>query len=127
MKKAVVAVLVVVVLAVVCLGGYLLWMQSRLPSITVADVDLANIEDGEYIGKYKIFPVAAEVKVTVKDHRIADVELINHRNGRGKAAEVLVDQVAEKQSLEVDVVSGATFSSKAILKAIESALAGAGQ
>ena len=39
MKKAVVAVLVVVVWPV-CLSEYLLWMQSRLPSITVADVDL---------------------------------------------------------------------------------------
>jgi uncharacterized protein with FMN-binding domain len=35
-----------------------------------------------------------------------------------------VPKIIEAQSLEVDVVSGATGSSKAILKAVENALSG---
>ncbi|MDZ7792809.1 MAG: FMN-binding protein [Spirochaetia bacterium] len=34
----------------------------------------------------------------------------------------MVDAIVEAQSLEVDVISGATVSSKAILKAAENAL-----
>ncbi len=40
---------------------------------------------------------------------------------RGKA-EKIPDKVLEEQSLQVDIVSGATFSSKVILKAVEDAL-----
>jgi len=36
---------------------------------------------------------------------------------------VIVDSVIENQSLDVDAISGATYSSKVILKAIENALA----
>jgi len=39
------------------------------------------------------------------------------------AAELITDMVIDSQSLKVDVVSGATYSSKIILKAIENALA----
>ena len=41
----------------------------------------------------------------------------------GEKAEVIIDKVMAEQSLEVDVVSGATLSSKCILNAIENALA----
>jgi uncharacterized protein with FMN-binding domain len=48
---------------------------------------------------------------------------VKHVNGQGKPAEVITEKVIETQSLQVDVVSGATYSSKVILKAIENALA----
>jgi uncharacterized protein with FMN-binding domain len=41
---------------------------------------------------------------------------------RGKPAETLARLVVERQTLELDAVSGATASSKAILKAGENAL-----
>jgi len=41
---------------------------------------------------------------------------------KGKPAEAIVDSVVAAQSLQVDIVSGATLSSKCILKAIEVAL-----
>jgi len=49
--------------------------------------------------------------------------IIEHFNGRGEKAEAIIPRVIEAQSLDVDVVSGATGSSKAILKAIEDAFA----
>jgi uncharacterized protein with FMN-binding domain len=42
----------------------------------------------------------------------------------GKKAEAIVPAIIEAQNLTVDVVSGATGSSKAILKAVENALVG---
>jgi uncharacterized protein with FMN-binding domain len=53
---------------------------------------------------------------------IQNIDLIKHFNGRGEKAEVIIPKVVEAQSLKVDVVSGATASSKAILKAVETAL-----
>ncbi|NCC85175.1 MAG: FMN-binding protein [Clostridia bacterium] len=47
---------------------------------------------------------------------------MKHVNGMGQAAEALPSQVVEAQTLQVDLVSGASFSSKVILLAIEDAL-----
>ena len=40
----------------------------------------------------------------------------------GKKAENIVSRIINRQSLDVDVVSGATISSIAIIKAVENAL-----
>jgi uncharacterized protein with FMN-binding domain len=89
---------------------------------TINEVDLSKIEDGVYTGSFGAIPVKAEVQVTVSDHKITDIKILKHDNGQGSAAEVLPDKVVEAQSLKVDLISGATYSSKVILKAIENAL-----
>ena len=53
---------------------------------------------------------------------LPSVHILEHNNGRGQAAESIVDRVTSSQSIEVDAVSGATFSSQTILKAVENAL-----
>ena len=88
----------------------------------MTDVDLSQKPDGIYEGSYKQFPIEVIVNVTVKDHTIADIDLIRHVNGRGGAAQAIPEMVVNAQSLKVDAVTGATYSSKAILKAIENAL-----
>lgn len=60
--------------------------------------------------------------VTVRDHLIIDIELVEHETGKGQSAEIIPKKVIEQQSLKVDHVSGATYSSKVILKAIQDAL-----
>lgn len=96
--------------------------EKQVNDITISNVNVSKIADGTYIGSYEVLWVAAEVRVTVKNHRIEEIELVEHKNGRGSSAEVIPSKVIETQSLEVDVVSGATSSSKVILKAIENAL-----
>lgn len=88
----------------------------------IPDVDLTEIADGVYTGSCTVLPVSAEVKVTVKDHVITEIGLVRHFNGQGSAAEILLEKVVEAQSLGVDIVSGATYSSKVILKAVRNAL-----
>jgi uncharacterized protein with FMN-binding domain len=125
--------LVLVVLVVVIIGGYfgvrginayadLKTYQKQVADITISNVDISKIADGTYNGSYEVLWVAAEVRVTVKNHKIEAIDLVKHKNGRGTSAEIIPSKVVEAQSLEVDIVSGATSSSKVILKAIENAL-----
>ncbi len=58
----------------------------------------------------------------VENHTITDIDILKHDNGKGKAAEAITSDVIKNQSVQVDVVTGATYSSKVILKAIENAL-----
>jgi uncharacterized protein with FMN-binding domain len=111
--------------AVLAVSGVKSHLQTNLKQVadsTISDVDLTKIQDGIYIGSYKAFPVSAEVKVVISNHRISKIELIKHINGQGALAEVIPEKVVKAQSLKVDIVSGATYSSKVILKAIETAL-----
>ncbi|MDD2489819.1 MAG: FMN-binding protein [Bacilli bacterium] len=96
--------------------------KQQLSDLTINNVDLELIPNGTYGGSYNIFPVSVKVEVTVIEHVITKINLIKHIHGRGKAAETLTDKVVAEQSLEIDVVTGATASSKVILKAIEQAL-----
>jgi len=100
---------------------------KQLAEVTISDVDLKQLRDGSYTGSYKTDLVSAEVKVTVNNHKIAEIELLEHKHGKGAPAEIIPDKVVEAQTLDVDTVSGATYSSKVILKAIENALNSAKQ
>ncbi len=96
--------------------------KKIVSEIDIKSVDLSNVHDGTYTGSCDAIFVGAEVEVTVKDKKITDIKLLNHKTEKGKPAEVIVDDVKKKQSLQVDAISGATNSSKVILKAIENAL-----
>ena len=101
---------------------YLKTLVNDVNSITVSNLNMANITDGIYVGEYSITPVYVEVEVSVTEHKITNIKIIEHENGLGGKAEKIVDNVISRQSLEVGAVSGATVSSKCIIKAIENAL-----
>lgn len=115
-------VLVVVIIAVVF---YQITQDglNKLADITLNDLNLDQVADGSYDGSYSVFPVSVEVTVTVSDHIITEIDITKHDNGQGQAGEVIIEDVLEAQSLEVDIISGATYSSKVILLAIQDALA----
>nr|WP_243183188.1 FMN-binding protein [Anaerosolibacter carboniphilus] len=96
--------------------------RQMIGAITINEVDLSKIQDGTYRGSHDAIWVGADVTVIVKDHKIIDIKLERHLNGRGEPAEIIPQRVIDAQSLEVDFISGATSSSKVILKAIEKAL-----
>jgi uncharacterized protein with FMN-binding domain len=124
-RRVVLAVVIALAAIITAVWGFKSYTEASLVKLTetsIPDVDLSKIADGVYKGSYKVFPVEAEVRVTIENHKIVAIELVKHFNGQGAAAEVIPDRVTEAQSLGVDIVSGATYSSKVILKAIENAL-----
>lgn len=90
-------------------------------------MNLEKVKDGTYKGEYKNFPVKVVVSVKVKNHQITEIKIKKHREGKGEKAEAIIEDVIQAQSLEIDVISGATLSSKCILKAIENALQNGGK
>ena len=83
------------------------------------------VADGVYEGRATVWPVKAVVKVTIENKRIARIDILEHRTMLGgPAEEVIPAKIIEKQSTNVDAVSGATMSSEAIMNAVESAIEG---
>lgn len=125
-KKIVFSVVCIVILVVGIIGGkYLISVQKykkAIEGLKISNVDLSKISDGKYTGSCDVGYLGAKVAVTVKNNKIVDITLISHKNDRGKPAEVIPEKVVKAQNLQVDTISGATNSSKVILKAIENAL-----
>lgn len=115
------------VLAVGFAGAYL-WpfytYWRDVARIRVQNVDLKQVADGEYRGSCDIGILAARVRVAVRDHRIVDLELVEHRHNRGAAANAVADAIFVEQRIDVDAVTGATNSSKVIQEAVYNALTG---
>lgn len=124
MKKRYLVVLILLILIIVGFIG-VKNMQSNLESLKdleIANIDISKVGDGKYTGSYQVFPISVEVKVTINNHQITGVDLLKHQNGQGAPAETILDKVVEAQTLQVDIVSGATYSSIVILRAIENSL-----
>ena len=79
-------------------------------------------KDGTYSGKASQFPIQVKVEVNIQNQRITKLALLEHQTGEGQNAEGILDHVLDAQTLDVDVITGATYSSILILKAIEDAL-----
>lgn len=45
------------------------------------------------------------MEVTVQDGVITNIDILEHKNGRGKSAEVVADRIMEEQKIDVDAVS----------------------
>ncbi len=58
----------------------------------------------------------------MKNEKITNIEILQHKNERGESAEKIVDEIIKEQRSDVDVVTGATNSSNVIKKAVEEAL-----
>lgn len=91
----------------------------------VAPVDLARIDDGVYTGSFGEFLVSAEVEVTVENHRITCIDIVDQHCGPGYRALETMNRILAAQSPQVDIVTGATSSSRCIMIAVHSALTGA--
>lgn len=97
-------------------------MDEYVENAVYTTPDVRRIPNGTYTGKQRVGIVNAKVRVTVMDGRIEAIDILKHFNGQGEDAEAVIDDVIAAQSVEVDTISGATYSSAAILKAIENAL-----
>jgi len=125
-KKGVTITVSIIVLGALVFGGkYLLDLREykqAMATIEIAELDITKLEDGVYAGSYDAKIIAASVEVTVDEGRITKIELVKHKYEKGGPAVSVIDEIIANQTLEVDVVSGATNSSKTILKAVENAL-----
>lgn len=125
MKRIFKVIILVVLAIVVIFAGFMWYTQNQLSKLSrmpISNVDLVLTDDGTYKGDYSVFPVSVKLDVTVKDHRITEILILEHITGQGEKAEAIIEEVIKNQSLQVDSISGATYSSKVILKAIEKAL-----
>jgi uncharacterized protein with FMN-binding domain len=126
MKK--VLIISFIVVSILALSVYLLInkLNKDVESIldeSIVDIQLDTVADGTYEGEYnKALAVNALVEVTVVNNVITDIRIIEHQNGKGAPAEEIIMDIIGSQSLLVDDISGATYSSRVLKLAVYDAL-----
>jgi len=93
----------------------------------VQEVDFSAIEfvDGVYEGAAEGFGGDIKVEVEVKDGKLVRVDILDHAESAGisdPAIEGIPAAMLESQTVDVDIASGATYSSDAIKKAVANAI-----
>lgn len=106
-------------------GFYHLYRISQIKEMPIAVVDLSTIPNGTYKGSFNTPYNGYNIKVVVNDQSISHIDLRRENNFItyfDREAEKVVANVLRFQRTDVDLVSGATVSSKAILMAMSNAL-----
>ena len=87
-----------------------------------------DVSDGTYYGTGTGFAGKIKDAVTVKDKQITAIEIVENEaddDAFFSRAKGVIDKIISGQTLEVDAVSGATYSSNGIISAVKNALTGA--
>ena len=112
--------IIVAVFILILAGGLFAVTRGldEMQELVIHDVNPAELPDGIYTGEFDRYRWSNRVTVIVEDGEIVDI--------RPDSSEALVLELSERiiarQSLQVDIDTGATVSSKAFLKAVEKAL-----
>lgn len=111
---------IVIVAVIVLMNG-----MEKGKSVEINQINLENVEDGTYSGSYDLTRWSNSVVVTVANHRIKKIEVVEDVLIQlDELTQRLFNNVIMEQSLDVDIETGSTVTSLAYLKSIENALEG---
>lgn len=85
-----------------------------------------DLADGVYKGTGTGYAGDITVSVQIKDKQIVAIDILSTSDDAAffNRAKAVIDRIIESQTLDVDTVSGATFSSNGIISAVKNALTG---
>jgi uncharacterized protein with FMN-binding domain len=96
--------------------------EKEVREIEIIPVDIMTVQDGTYEGYYSVNLIRVRVSVTVVNHIITSIIILEHHQSNAIEAEAIIDIIIEEQSLEVDGIAGVTYSVQVIKAAIIDAL-----
>lgn len=116
---------VALVLIIILIGGifYLIHGLNEGRNSELNGIVPSQLEDGVYNGSYHAGRWSNQLYVKVENQKISEINIKNDVTfTKSGVSDELFNKVIEAQNTKVDLVSGATVTSKAYLKSIEDAL-----
>ena len=118
-KKRIKVILITIVIGIMISIGYIFSKQlNQVDRLIMEEIQMSQVDDGIYIGETETILVKVKVEIEVKDFKIESILILDHQNGLGSKAEKIIDEMIKQNRYDVDVVSGATISSKVIKSAV---------
>ena len=100
-------------------------MEAVKAAIPDTSLRFEQVADGTYEGVGQGFGGELKVQVEVVDGKVTKVTIVSHNETPYVSDDAIAEMpkaIVEEQSVKVDTVSGATFTSKAIIEAVTNAL-----
>jgi uncharacterized protein with FMN-binding domain/NAD-dependent dihydropyrimidine dehydrogenase PreA subunit len=98
---------------------------SNTESVNNSTTQTQQFTDGTYTGTGTGFRGDTNVSVTVANGKISDITVVSYRDDNqffSRAKNTVISEILKNQHVNVDAVSGATYSSKGIIEAVSNAL-----
>lgn len=126
MKKLLKVLLTILIVGILAGAGGIFYITRGLASgkqVVLSGVSPGSLQDGAYPGTYTAGRWTNELLVIVQAGKITEIRMVRDVvfPQEGLSAD-LFRRVIDSQNTDVDIMSGATVTGKAYLKAIENAL-----
>jgi len=97
---------------------------NQIINMEISDVDPSSVPDGNYTGEVPFMRHLYRVKVTVESGRIEKIDVLENgtENEYARKGLGVIPRMIKEQSPRVDAVTGATVTSRALMKCVEKAL-----
>ena len=121
-------ILAVVAVLFLMAGGWLI--ARRKANITEAaklpfyNVDLSEVEDGEYYGKTYTTFLHLQLKVFVQNHTITNIEVIEAEGIDSETAKPILKEMINQNKVVVPAIKGAELGSLVYISCVDGALYG---
>jgi uncharacterized protein with FMN-binding domain len=95
------------------------------PEVPTETIDITSLASGKRSGEFTYGPIRVQLELTIAGGRITAVDILKLNAGPGHSEESgkqIPKRIIEKQDYRVDVVTGATSTSKSIMIATYNAL-----
>jgi len=121
--KILLGIIGVIVLGISVMAFMLMNGMNTAQALELNQIDLTQIDDGKYVGTYETTRWSNKVEVVIENHEIKEITIVKDvMIALEGLSDRLFKRVIDNQSIEVDIETGSTITSKAYLKAIENAL-----
>ena len=116
------------VAALICLmaGGYVVARKkSRLreaASLPFYKIEMSDVADGIYEGKTYTSFLHLKLNVTVENHQIKNIEIVENDGIDGETARPIIGRMIENNALVVPAVKGAELGSLVYISCVSTAL-----
>lgn len=117
-----------VALIVLMAGGYMISRKKarmrEAAALPFYKIELSKIADGEYEGKTYTSFLHLQLKVTVENHKIKKIDILENEGLDAETARPIIDKMIEQNSVVVPAVKGAELGSLVYISCVSMALKG---
>ena len=88
------------------------------------NVSLDSVDDGVYYGKTYTSFMHLQLEVTVKDHQLTNIKVIENKGSQGQKAEAILQEMILKNKTVVPAIKGDELASLVFISCVDTALHG---
>ena len=88
------------------------------------NTSIDSVADGVYYGKTYTSYMHLQLEVTVKDHQLTNIRVIENKGSRGQKAEAILQDMIIKNKIVVPAIEGDELGSLVFITCVDTALHG---